>query len=104
MFDWIRSQSRCELRKCRKGDASSNDRAFPPPRTAPKERSNIQVIELRACEKASQRKISEGRSSAQSLARTRVASENSSQPTASPHPFTAPAEEPPMIGKGLPCA
>src|SRR5664279_148224 len=102
MFDWILSQSRCALRKCRRGDASSNDRALPPPITAPKERSKIQVIELRAWEKASQRNMSEGRSSAQSLARTLVAREKSSQPTASPHPFTAPAEEPPMIGKGLP--
>src|ERR1017187_1488507 len=99
MFCWIWSQSRWALRNFRKGVASRNDLALPPPSTAPNERSMIQVKELRAWAKASQRKISEGRNSAHSLARTLVAMENSSQPTARAQPFTAPADEPPKLWK-----
>src|SRR5271169_4109262 len=104
MLLWIRSQLRCVLRKCRKGLASSRERALPPPRTAPKERSMIQVKEFRACEKTSQWKTSEGLRLDQSRAIALVAREKSLLPTARAEPLMAPAEEPPIIGKGLPCA
>ena len=55
IFSWIRLQSRCVLRKCCSGDASSKEWAFPPPSTAPKERSMIQVMELRAWASTSHR-------------------------------------------------
>src|SRR5512142_1232212 len=103
MLSPIRSQLRCLLRKCLKGVASNKDLALPPPRIAPKERSSIHVRELRACEKRSQRKISEGLRSDQTRARSLVAKAKSSLPTARAEPLIAPAEEPPMIGKGLPC-
>src|SRR5579871_1439646 len=103
MLSGIRSQWRCVLRKCFKGVASNKDRALPPPRIPPKERSNIQVRELWACDKRSQRKTSEGLRSDQTCARTLVAKAKSSLPTARAAALIAPAEEPPMIRKGLPC-
>src|SRR5271157_4734694 len=103
MLSWIRSQLSCVLRKYRKGVASNKEWALPPPRTAPKERSNIQVRELRACEKTSQRKISDGLSPDQARAVTLVAKAKSSLPAARAAPLIAPAEEPPTIGKGFPC-
>src|ERR1022692_3116723 len=102
MFPWILSQSRCLLRKWCKGVESNNDRALPPPRIAPKERSNIQFRELCAWDKRPQRKISEGSIVAQTSARVWVAEAKSSQPVARAAPLIAPAEAPPMIGKGLP--
>ncbi len=62
----------------------------------------IQVRELRVCDKISVLKTSEGLRPAQRCAITLVAKEKSSQPTASPEPLIAPAEVPPMMGKGLP--
>src|SRR5271169_1029170 len=102
MLSWIRSQFRCVLRKCLKGVESNKDRALPPPRTPPNERSTIQVRELRACENMSQRKMSEGLSSDQSREVTLVTKAKSSLPAARAEPLIAPAEEPPIIGKGLP--
>src|ERR1019366_1022124 len=87
---------------CCQGPASQEDRALPPPRTAPKDRSNIQVMELRACDKTSQRKTSVGLRLDQRWARTLVAKAKSSLPTARAEPLIAPAEEPPIMGKGLP--
>src|ERR1700761_2727943 len=98
----MREQSRCFVRKCRKGEASSSERALPPPSAPPKERSRIQIRELWACETKSQRKTSEGFRFAQRLARTLVACEKLSLPIAKAEPLTAPAEAPPMTGKGLP--
>ena len=66
MFSWIRLQSRWVLRKWRSGVASNSDRALPPPRAPPKDRSSIQTRELWAWDKRSQRKMSEGLRPAQS--------------------------------------
>src|SRR5271157_3430870 len=103
MLSWIRSQLRCVLRKCLKGVASNKEWALPPPRTAPNERSSIQVRELRVCEKTSQRKMSEGLSSDQSRAVTLVTKAKLSLPAARAAPLIAPAEAPSIMGKGLPC-
>src|SRR3974390_1776642 len=103
IFSWIRSQLRRALRKCFKGLASNKERALPPPRNAPKERSSIQVRELRACETTSQWKISDGLSSDQNRETTLVTNAKSSLPAARAEPLMAPAEEPPTMGKGLPC-
>src|ERR1700676_4763790 len=104
MLSLMRAHFRWVRRKPCKGLASNRERALPPPRTAPKERSSIQVMELRACDKTSQRKTSVGLREDQRWARIRVAEAKSSQPAARAEPLMAPAEEPPMMGKGLPWA
>src|ERR1035437_4383865 len=64
--------------------------------------ASLRPTDVFRCDVVSQRKTSVGRRLAHRWARALVVKAKSSAPAAKAEPLIAPAEEPPMMGKGLP--